>query len=47
MDKQLLNKLPTESEEQYIWRIGHYIGDGLIDSWKDVADIVNAQLYTY
>ena len=46
MDKQLLNKLPTESEEQYIWRIGHYIGDGLIDSWKDVADIVNAQLYT-
>lgn len=46
MDKQLLNKLPTESEEQYIWRIGHYIGDGLIDSWKDVADTVNAQLYT-
>ena len=44
MDKNLLNKLPEETEEQYLWRIGHYIGDGLIDSWKDVSDIVNSQL---
>ena len=46
MDKKLLNKLPEETEEQYLWRIGHYIGDGLVDSWKDVGDIVNSQLYT-
>ena len=46
MDKNLLNKLPEETEEQYLWRIGHYIGDGLVESWKDVGDIVNSQLYT-
>jgi len=45
MDKKLLNKLPEETEEQYLWRIGHYIGDGLIGSWKEVGDIVNSQLY--
>lgn len=44
MDKNLLNKLPEETEEQYLWRIGHYIGDGLISSWKEVGDIVNSQL---
>ena len=44
MDKNLLNKLPEETEEQYLWRIGHYIGDGLINSWKEVSDIVNSQL---
>lgn len=44
MDKNLLNKLPEETEEQYLWRIGHYIGDGLIGSWKEVSDIVNSQL---
>lgn len=46
MDKKLLNKLPEETEEQYLWRMGHYIGDGLVDSWKDIGDIVNSQLYT-
>ena len=46
MDKKLLNKLPEETEEQYLWRVGHYIGDGLVDSWKDIGDIVNSQLYT-
>lgn len=44
MDKNLLNKLPEETEEQYLWRIGHYIGDGLIGSWKEVSNIVNSQL---
>jgi len=46
MDTKLLNKLPEETEEQYLWRVGHYIGDGLVDSWKDIGDIVNSQLYT-
>lgn len=45
MDKNLLNKLPEETEEQYLWRMGHYIGDGLVSSWKEIADIVNSQLY--
>ena len=44
MDKNLLNKLPEETEEQYLWRMGHYIGDGLVDSWKEIGDIVNSQL---
>ena len=44
MDKNLLNKLPEETEEQYLWRMGHYIGDGLVSSWKEIGDIVNAQL---
>ena len=44
MDKNLLNKLPEETEEQYLWRMGHYIGDGLVGSWKEIGDIVNAQL---
>ncbi len=44
MDKNLLNKLPEETEEQYLWRMGHYIGDGLVSSWKEIGDIVNSQL---
>ena len=44
MDKNLLNKLPEETEEQYLWRMGHYIGDGLVGSWKEIGDIVNSQL---
>ena len=37
-------KLPTENEEQYIWRLGQAKDSGLIDmDWSDIAKIINEQ----
>lgn len=46
MDKNILNKKPEETNEQYLWRIGCYIDDGTVSSWKDISDIINEQLGT-
>jgi predicted phosphodiesterase len=37
-------KLPNETEEQYIWRVGKLIDTGLVTSWKDINGIVNTEL---
>lgn len=39
-----LNKLQTETEEQYLWRIGQLVDSKQISSWKEINNIVNEQL---
>lgn len=40
----VLHKLPTENESQYIWKVGQAKDNGLIDStWDELAPILNAQ----
>lgn len=41
---ELLKKLTTETEEQYLWKIGQLVDSGKIESWASVNDIVNAEL---
>jgi hypothetical protein len=40
----VLNKLPTENESQYIWKVGQAKDSGLIDStWEELTPILNTQ----
>lgn len=40
----ILHKLPTENESQYIWRVGQAKDSGLIDStWEELTPILNTQ----
>ena len=36
-----IKKLPTETEEQFLWRIGQLVDSGEIENWESVNDIVN------
>ena len=39
-----LNRLPNESEEMFIWRVGRAYDSGEIDlSWTEIANIINRQ----
>ena len=41
---QILQRLSTENESQYIWRVGQAKDNGLIDStWEELSPILNAQ----
>ena len=41
---QILQKLPTENESQYIWKVGQAKDAGLIDStWEELTPILNTQ----
>lgn len=41
---QILQKLPSENESQYIWKVGQAKDSGLIDStWEELTPILNAQ----
>ena len=41
---QLLQKLPSENESQYIWKVGQAKDSGLINStWEELTPILNAQ----
>lgn len=46
MDRDMLKKYQNETEEEYLWRIARYIGDGVVSSWKEIADVVNSELYS-
>ena len=37
-------KLSSETEEQYLWRIGQLIDSGEIESWESVNDAVNREI---
>lgn len=37
-------KKPTETEEQYLWRIGQFVDSGTIDSWQAINDVVNREI---
>lgn len=39
-----LKKLESETEEQYLWKIGQLVDSGKIESWASVNDIVNKEL---
>ena len=37
-------KLESETEEQYLWKIGQLVDSGKIESWASVNDIVNKEI---
>lgn len=39
-----IKKLPEETEEQFLWKIGQMVDSGKIESWASVNDIVNKEL---
>ena len=39
-----LKKLSTETEEQYLWKIGQLVDSGKIESWASVNDIINKEV---
>ena len=42
--ENILQKLPTENESQYIWKVGQAKDNGLIDStWEELTPILNVQ----
>ena len=45
MDKIIdIKKLPTETEEQYLWRIGQLVDSGELESWESVNQTVNKEI---
>ena len=39
-----IKKLPEETEEQFLWRVGQMVDSGKIESWASVNDVVNKEL---
>lgn len=39
-----LKKIHSETEEQYLWRVGQLVDSGKVDSWASVNNIVNKEL---
>lgn len=39
-----LRKLDSETEEQYLWKIGQLVDSGKIESWASINDIVNKEI---
>ena len=39
-----LKRLESESEEQYLWRIGQLVDSGQVENWNSINDIVNTEL---
>jgi hypothetical protein len=39
-----LKKLNSETEEQYLWKVGQLVDSGKVESWASINDIVNKEL---
>lgn len=39
-----IKKLPTETEEQFLWKVGQLVDSGEVESWSSINDIVNSEL---
>ena len=39
-----LKRLESESEEQYLWRIGQLVDSGQVENWTSINDVVNTEL---
>ena len=39
-----LKKLESETEEQYLWKIGQIVDSGKVENWASINDIVNKEL---
>ena len=39
-----IKKLPEETEEQFLWKVGQMVDSGEIESWSSINNIVNKEL---
>lgn len=39
-----IKKLPTETEEQFLWKVGQLVDSGKVESWASINNIVNTEL---
>lgn len=39
-----IKKLPTETEEEFLWRIGQLVDSGKVENWESVNDDVNREI---
>ena len=39
-----IKKLPTETEEQFLWKVGQSVDSGKVESWASINNIVNTEL---
>lgn len=39
-----IKKLPDETEEQFLWKVGQLVDSGKVESWNSINDIVNTEL---
>lgn len=39
-----LKKLESETEEQFLWKVGQLVDSGQIENWASINDIVNSEL---
>lgn len=39
-----LKKLESETEEQYLWKIGQLVDSGKVGNWASINDVVNSEL---
>ena len=40
-----IKKLPEETKEQFLWKIGQMVDSGKIESWASINDIVNKEIH--
>ena len=38
-----LKRLPSDTEEEYIWRVGQLVEDGTFANWESITPIINKQ----
>lgn len=43
-EEQRLKRLPSETEEAYLWRIGQMVDTAILPSWTEINDVVNSEL---
>ena len=41
---EILKKLDSETEEQYLWKIGQLVDSGKVSNWASINDIINKEL---
>lgn len=45
MDKIVeIKKLPTETEEEFLWKVGQLVDSGQVDNWESVNHVVNKEI---
>ena len=40
----VIKKLPSETEEQFLWKVGQLVDSGEVESWASINHIVNTEL---
>jgi len=39
-----IKKLPEETEEQFLWKVGQLVDSGQVESWDSINDVVNKEI---